>query len=215
MNNYTQRVRDSILPRSVGQTLPEAFEEWSVTERVIDHEQPIETCQLCGQESLRYEFEIKNSLNHNTMWVGSQCIHRFSLSVFEAGRKLSEADAKRKIDRMMAQMKQDCCITTLERLAAAEDNVILRNAVAYFKTKKYLTPKFAWVVLWRLRAQRIDHNPSFFKINLKREQYKADLRAMPHDRVHDIWPALTTSQRELAIRLGHSAPPAVPPTPAQ
>jgi hypothetical protein len=62
------------------------------------------------------------------------------------------------------------------------------------------------------RALRIDHNPPFFKVNRKREQYRADLRAMPQDRDHDIWPALTTFQRQLAIRLGHSAPPpSLPP----
>ena len=211
LHNYPQRVRDSILPKSVGKTLPEAFEEWSVTENVHDNEQPTETCQLCGQESLRYEFEIRNSLTRHTMWVGSQCIKQFSLSVFEAGRKLSAADAERKINRMLDQMRQEFCIKALERLAAAEDNAILKNAVDYFKKNKYLSPKQAWVVLWRLRAQNIEHNPSFFKIDLKHERFKAQLREMPTSRVHDIWAALSSSQRDMAIRFGHSRP--LPPPP--
>ena len=95
MSTYPQRVRDKILPLSVGGTLPEAFEEWSFTERTEDHEQPIETCELCEQEALRYHFEIRNSLTNKTLWVGSQCILKFGLSVFESGRRLSESDASR------------------------------------------------------------------------------------------------------------------------
>jgi hypothetical protein len=89
MRSYPQRVRDNILPLSVGGTLPEAFEEWSFTERTVDHEEAIETCQLCEHEDLRYHFEVKNALTYKTLWVGSQCIMKFNLSVFEQGRRLS------------------------------------------------------------------------------------------------------------------------------
>jgi hypothetical protein len=40
MSRYTQRVCDSILPLSVGDTLLKASEEWYFTEEVVDHEQP-------------------------------------------------------------------------------------------------------------------------------------------------------------------------------
>jgi len=206
MSTYPQRVRESILPLSVGDTLPKAFEEWSVTDNVEDHGRPTESCQLCGQENLRYEFEIRNSLNGNTMWIGSQCIHKFSLSVFEDGRKLSEEDAKKKINRLLEQMRQNACINALDALAASEANDILKNALAYFKKNKYLSPKQAWVVLWKLQQHRIDHNPSFFKIDLKHDKFKSQLREMRTERVHDLWPALTTSQKDMAVRFGHSRP---------
>lgn len=208
MEHYSQRVRNSILPLSIGDTLPKAFEEWSVTENVVDHETPQETCELCGQKSLRYHFEIRNSLNKNTIWVGSQCILRFGLSVFENGRVLSSEDAKKKISRIMDQLRQDACIRALERVAEAEDDSeILTNALNYFKKNKYLSPKQAFVVLWRLNKHRIDHSPSFFKIDLKHDRSKAQLREM-ESRVRVLWPALSSSQREIAIRYGHTPPPA-------
>jgi len=206
MSTYPQRVRDNILPLSVGGTLPEAFEEWSFTERTEDHEQPIETCQLCEQEALRYHFEIRNSLTNKTLWVGSQCILKFGLSVFESGRRLSESDAKKKLERLMQQMRLESCIRALEKLATAEKNEILSNALLYYRKNKYLSPKFAFVVLWRLRSNKIDHSPSFFKINLKRDKYQNDLRSMSLNHVHTIWPALSSSQRDMAIRMGHTAP---------
>ena len=206
MSTYPQRVRDNILPLSVGSTLPEAFEEWSFTERTVDHEQPIETCQLCEQEALRYHFEIRNSLTNKILWVGSQCILKFGLSVFESGRRLSESDAKKKLERLMQQMRLESCMRALEKLAIAEKNEILSNALLYYRKNKYLSPKFAFVVLWRLRSNKIDHSPSFFKINLKRDKYQNDLRSMSLSHVHTIWPALSSSQRDMAIRMGHSAP---------
>lgn len=206
MRNYPQRVRDNILPLSVGSTLPEAFEEWSFTERTIDHEEPIETCRLCDKEELRYHFEIKNALTHKCLWVGSQCILQFNLSVFEQGRRLSPTQSKRKLDRLMQQMRLRSCVNALRKLAASERNEILTNALAYYTENKYLTPKFAFVVLWRLQQHRIDHSPSFFKVNLKRNKYKDDLREMQLSRVHLIWPALSSSQRKMALEMGHSAP---------
>jgi len=206
MSNYPQRVRENILPLSIGKTLPEAFEEWSFTEKTIDHEQAIETCQLCEQESIRYHFEIRNSLTKHVLLVGSQCILKFGISIFENGRRLSETDSKKKLDRLTQKMRLDACIRSLEKLASTEANPILSNALQYYRKNEYLSPKYAFVVLWRLKTNNIDHSPSFFKINLRRDKYKNDLRTMPISHVHVIWPALSSSQREMAIRFGHSAP---------
>jgi hypothetical protein len=126
--------------------------------------------------------------------------------VFEEGRRLSPSDSKKKLDRLMQQMRLESCVKALEKLALTEQNEILTNALAYYKKNKYLTPKFAFVVLWRLQQNRIDHSPSFFKINLRKDRYKVDLREMQTTRVHTIWPALTSAQRKLAIDLGHAAP---------
>jgi hypothetical protein len=190
----------------VGSTLPEAFEEWSFTERTVDHEEPIETCQLCEQEELRYHFEIRNALTKKELWIGSQCILKFNLSVFEDGQRLSSAETKKKLDRLMQQMRLQSCIRALEKLAVAENNDILSNALEFYKKNKYLTPKFAFVVLWRLQRNRIDHSPSFFKVNLKRSKYQLDLQQMQLTRVHTIWPALSSAQRKMALDMGHKAP---------
>lgn len=56
----------------------------------------------------------------------------------------------------------------LQRLAISAQNPILSKALAYYQLSKNLSPKFAFVVFWRLKANQIDHSPSFFKVNLKR-----------------------------------------------
>lgn len=208
MSSYPQRVAANILPLSIAQALPEAFTEWSFADLVEDHEEAQEVCQLCDQEQLRYHFLIRNALNGNSLWIGSRCILKFGISVYDEHRhRLSPEQAKKKLDLLMEQMRLDSCLKALRRLAAAEANKILSSALEYYEKHKVLTPKFAFVVFWRLKTNRIDHSPSFFKISLKRIQHKVDLGAMPADRVHLLWPALSSSQRKTAMEMGHSPPP--------
>lgn len=206
MSTYPHRVADNILPLSVAGTLPEAFKEWYFTGETEDHEQAIEDCELCDQEQLRYHFKIANRYNHKHLWIGSQCILKFKVAVYEDDRLLDEKQTKKKLDTLMKQMRFDACMKALRRLVAEEDNEILGNALDFYQNNKYLTPKFAFVIFWRLKSHRIDHSPSFFKVSLKKDKYKRDLLQMDTKRVHLIWPALSSSQRKLAISMGHTAP---------
>ena len=208
MGGYTQRVRDSILPLSVAGNLPAAFDEWSFTDNTVDHEQPVETCELCGQQDLRYHFEIANHYTDATLWVGSHCILQFDVAVMEKGRRLSPAEAKRHLTKLTQQMQLESCIRTLEQLATKENNPILSGALDYYRKNKKLTPKYAAVVFWKLQAFNIDHHPSFFQIELRRAQHINDLKQMPTARVHRFWTALTTAQRRKAVEVGHTSPQA-------
>ncbi|HKX31992.1 MAG TPA: hypothetical protein VJ302_30170 [Blastocatellia bacterium] len=206
MAAYTQRVRDNILPLSVAATLPEAFEEWSFTENVQDHEEANESCQLCDHEQLRYHFEIRNALTDHRLWVGSKCILQFGISVFENNQRLDNATAKKKLARLTEQMRLESCLRALQALADSENNPILLNALNYYRSNKHLTPKFAAVVFWKLREHRIDHKASFFKVTLRRDQHKDDLRRMQPWQISAIWPALSVSQRRLAESMGIEPP---------
>jgi hypothetical protein len=208
IQTYSQRVRQSILPLSLADTLPKAFEEWRFTRNAVDHEEPCKTCELCGQEGLRYHFEIGNAYTDHTLQVGSHCILQFNLAVYdEDGWRLSPKDAKKKLDRLTEQLRLESCIRALEKLARVEDSDILQNALAYYRKNKKLTPKQAFVVFWRLRHHRIDHAPSFFKIALKKKRYMKDFKNMETRRVHFFWEVLTPAQRKQAVALGHAPPP--------
>jgi len=186
--------------------LPSAFDEWAFTENTVDHESPIETCELCGQQDLRYHFEIANGYTSATLWVGSHCILQFDVAVLEKGRRLSPTEAKRHLTKLTQKMQLESCVRALEQLAAQEDNPILSGALEYYRRKKKLTPKYAAVIFWKLQAFRIDHHPSFFKIELRRDKHIEDLRQMPTRRVHRFWGALSTTQRRKAQELGHISP---------
>jgi hypothetical protein len=203
---YSQRVRETILQRSVGGTLPEAFEEWFFTNETIDHEIADQQCELCGKSELRYHFAIANRYTHHRLWVGSHCILQFEIAVYEDGEQLDPADARRHLTKLRQRMQLDFCIKALTKLSQSENNPILTGALDYYKRKKKLTPKFAFVVFWKLQDHGIEHQPSFFQIELKRQKHQDDLRIMETDRVHRFWHALSPSQRKKAQELGHVPP---------
>ena len=101
----------------------------------------------------------------------------------------------------------EACIKALEKVVVKEDNQILRGALDYYKKNSYLTPKYAFVVLWRLTANGVIYTPSFFKIRLNKTCFKNDLKNMSQHKINTLWPALSDSQRKLAVRLGHDSPP--------
>ena len=206
MSNYRKQVADRILPLSISSTVPEAFREWTYSGSTHDFEAPIETCELCGQEKLRYHFEIENQHNGNRLDVGSECILRFEVPIYEAGRELSPSEARSLLKQHIKQMRLESCIRALEKLAETEDNRILEGALSYYRRNKKLTPKQANVVFWRLQKHQIDHDASFFAVRLDKQNYVDDLTEMPTPRVHRFWKALSQSQRKKAIEIGHRPP---------
>lgn len=206
MDPHLRRVAENILPLSAAGTLSDAFKEWHFSGETVDHEMPNETCQLCDKEGLRYHFEIRNDHTGHRLDVGSECILKFQVAVFEQGLELSPEEARKALTGRMRQMRLESCLRALERLAAAEANDILANALTYYRLHNALTPKFANVVFWRLQANKIDHDPSFFKVRLDRENFVADLRDMKLRNVQRIWKALTSAQRKKAEELGHKPP---------
>ena len=205
-DSYPLRVRENILPLSLANNLPEAFGEWFFTERIHDHETPDADCELCNQEELRYHFQIKNEYTEKELWVGSSCILKFGLSVFDEGKLLDKKNTKKKLAALTKKMQLESCIKALETLADKEGGGILQGALDYYKREKRLTPKQAFVVFWRMQERGIDHCPSFFKIALRRDQHKYDLQKMSTYKVHKFWKALTPSQRKLAQARGHKPP---------
>lgn len=104
--------------------------------------------------------------------------------MFQDGKRLDASGARKKLNRLMQQMRLDSCIKVLTKLAAIEENEILANSLQYYKKNKFLTPKFANVVFWRMNEHKTDYSPTFFKIQLSKAKYKEVLKNMPIGRVH-------------------------------
>lgn len=211
---YLMRVAKNILPLSVSDSLPEAFQEWFFTEEICDHGESVVDCELCEKTELRYHFKIENENTSKSLWVGSSCILKFDVAVYEdrlsevngARKKLDRVGAKKKLDALTKKMQKDACLKFLYELAESEKNDIFLNAIKYYEKNGSLTPKYARVIFWRLHENNVEYHPSFFKIELKKDKHKNDLREMETYQVHHFWWALTSSQRKIAERLGHFPP---------
>ena len=80
MSNWAERASASLLPLSRASTLGAALKEWTYTGRFFDLEAADGTCELCGQQELRYHFEIENGDTSASLLVGSECIKRFEIA---------------------------------------------------------------------------------------------------------------------------------------
>lgn len=66
-----------------------ALDEWQYTDECweLDYD---EECELCGQSNLRNKFRIKNTLNNETLDIGSVCIIKFEIKVQNNGAVITD-----------------------------------------------------------------------------------------------------------------------------
>lgn len=86
--------------------------QWVATGQYEDLEQGCEDCELCDKESIRYKFEIRNTINDKRLWVGSSCITHFAkagLSYQEAGQftPMSQIDSLFTINEMVNKTEKE------------------------------------------------------------------------------------------------------------
>lgn len=86
--SWISRAKDNLFKLSVEQNdFIEATKEF-VYIGLVDNEDASYSCELCDHPNIRYEYTIKNTLNNNSMIVGSECINKFIDSVEEEGSML-------------------------------------------------------------------------------------------------------------------------------
>lgn len=97
------REANNILPLSIEKkSVSIAFKEWQFRGVTKDMGIASACCELCDQEKLRYQFQIQNKYTRNKLWVGSSCIFKFSIEVFnELGLLLDNSEAKRHLSGIM------------------------------------------------------------------------------------------------------------------
>jgi|SRR6185437_1860839 len=88
--NWARNAENNLLPLSREQhNFALALTEWHYTGNTHDLEEPVEACELCEHPDIRYQFEIVNRHTHQTLLVGSECIHKFEIgAIDEAGALL-------------------------------------------------------------------------------------------------------------------------------
>lgn len=207
---YTDEMKQKILPQSVSEDIVEAVKEWSFAGKTVDHGKPCENCQICSQKDLRYHFYIENKKNGNVLKVGSSCILKFSIPVYEDGKLLTLAETKKALNEHKKKMHHKACVRSIEKLIPSIENEklkgIVKNALKYYRKNKILTPRFAHLLIWQLKSNKVHHNPKYFKIKLNSDLCKDGLRDLIKEdyKVKLIWPSLTSSQKKIALRMGYN-----------
>lgn len=209
---WAARVCVNLFPLSVEQhDLSKALKEWAWTGGHVDHgENAYELCEMCDKTPLRYHFQIENGHTKIRLWVGSECIKRFGVdAIDDDGQRLSGAAAKAKVDKVRSKMIDDArkgrVLEAINAVIDLEDRdyilSILQRCLADHEAGKALSPKLMSTLGWRLRALKIPHNPRDFRVAMRRDKHKIDLRKLDDFKVRGLIPYLSASQREILYEM--------------
>lgn len=197
------RVSDNIFPLSVEKfDIRKALAEWRYEGEMYDLEVAEEVCEICGHQNIRYQFEIVNKYNNNTMLIGSECITKFEIPVLsEEGYVLSNREAKRKVNRdrskLVTEAKEKHVINSLVRLSALDKEFDIESFIQYFKQRKAFTPNQLAALIWRLDKAKIEYNKSNFKLIITRNREKQQLNDMEEWKLKKILPCMSSTQKKL------------------
>ena len=203
--NWMERVKRNVFPVSNEKyNIRKALDEWEYEGSMYDVEIADEICELCGQPNIRYQFEIINVLNNNSLLIGSECITRFKISVIDqSGKKMSFEEAKKKVmkdkSRLVTEAKEKRVLNTLVALAAKDNEFNIENFIQYYKERKAFTPNQLALLISRLERQRIDFKKSHFKLTIKRNREKEQLLIIEDWKLRRIWDCLSNSQKQFVL----------------
>lgn len=201
MSDWLQRAASSIIPLSQSKAVGPAMKEWFYTGRFYDLEELAGTCELCGQQDLRYHFEIANHFTSATLLVGSECIKRFDISgVDEHGRYLDAAKTGKLVDRHRRGLVEDArkrrVMTCLLKLEQITDDFQASSFLEFVDEKGAFTPRQVAMLFWRLSSAGVEYRPTDWKVRLRRESDYCQLRTMKPAAFKRVMAAFSPAQKK-------------------
>ena len=206
MNEWLERVKHSIFPRSIErQDIRKALQEWFYTGDCHDLEQPIEDCELCGHPDIRYQFTILNRNTKEILLIGSECVTRFDIPALgKDGVILSTKETKKVVSKdrrkLITNAKERRMIQALIELKKKEEDFNIDSFISYYKDRGAFTPKQLSVLFWRFDKYDIERCPADFKLTIKRNREKEQLLALKDFQIQAILPCLSPTQRSYLER---------------
>lgn len=201
MTGWAERAAASLLPLSRASSLGAALREWSYTGHFYDLETTEGICQLCGQQDLRYHFEIHNTHTEATLLVGSECIKRFEITgIDERGRRLDADATGRMVDRHRRGLVEDArkqrVMTALLKLSQKVPDFDAWSFIEFVDDKGAFTPNQVAMIFWRLGSAGIEYRPTDWKVRMRRDSDLNQLRTMKPAAFKRVGAALSASQRK-------------------
>jgi len=201
MTSWAERASASLLPLSLARTLAAALKEWAYTGRFFDLETTDGTCELCGQQELRYHFEIENGKTDASLLVGSECIKRFEImGIDEQGRRLDATETGKLVDRHRRGLVEDArkqrVMTALLKLGQKLPDFDAHNFIDFVDDKGAFTPNQVAMIFWRMGSAGVEYRPTDWKVRLRRDSDLNQLRTMKPAALTRVMAALTNAQRQ-------------------
>ena len=202
MSQFLEASKRNLLPLSQENTnFNLALREWEHNGEVVDHLTPEEVCELCNHANLRYHFAIVNRLTNESLQVGSSCIEKFNITVFdEEGNALTGADRKKKLKNTVTLKQKEMMLEPLYMLYQAyqskhRDTDHIQKDIRELKKKDGLSPQKLLSLFRQLQQSDIFYVPQLYKITLRSTENKQALAEMSDYDRGLIWLSLSPQQR--------------------
>jgi hypothetical protein len=201
MSNWAERASAALLPHSIAPTLGVAIREWFYTGNFLDLETNDGVCELCGQQDLRYHFEIENRQTQADLLVGSECIKRFDIGgVDEMGNRLDAATTGKLVDRhrrgLVENARKQRVMTALLKLGHAAPDFDAMSFIDFVDDKGAFTRNQVAMVFWKFDTFCIEYRPTDWKVRMRRDSDIGQLRTMKPAAFRRVYAALSGAQKE-------------------
>lgn len=212
-SGWVRRVERNIFPLSEEKSeLIKAMREWLYhgvmndlheNERGGADEERWADCELCDHPNIRYQFEIKNQHNQNSLLIGSECITKFDggIQVVDTdGNLVSGEAAKRKVDqdrnKLIQAAQTRSVINSIIKIGQQDDKFDFEGFVKQYQNKGSFTPKQIALLEWKLNENGISHKPGYFKMSMRKNAHKDQLEKMEDWKLRKIWRYLSPHQKK-------------------
>lgn len=200
--SWARSVANNILPISIEKSnLQRALSEWEYRGDAYDIGSAAETCQLCDHPDIRYQFEIVNKHNGNSLLVGSECINKFSgISVLDAeGNALAPEIARKKVSKdrrkLITDAKTRSLLNSLVQLSQKEQDFDIASFEEDYKKRGAFTPKQLATLIWRFEKHKVPFNKFYFNIYIRRDKDKEALLSLQAFQIRKMWDCLSATQK--------------------
>jgi hypothetical protein len=206
--HWVAKVKRNLFASSVEQKdIEKALEEWRYTGDCVVTKDAV--CELCGQPYLHYHFQIRNLLKSNELWIGSECIKRFSaedtksIQFFDnyGNRITDERLIIKTVNKQMVDLKKDKKVQEVLELLSDLYNKTLESTLNelfdQYSNKEYLTPiQMLWLDNY-FSENNIEVNPHIFNVNLSNRFYLDQVFTRSADSIMRLEKYLTRDQKEI------------------
>jgi hypothetical protein len=102
---------------------------------------------------------------------------------------------------LIQRAEHKSAVTSLLQLAKLDTAFEIDDFIAYYNENKAFTPKQLALLIWRMSHFRIAYNQRHFRMKIRRNREKGQLRQMDATKLQAIWPCMTDTQRRWYV--GH------------
>lgn len=206
MTNWQAIATKNLVSQSVKTTdFDIARKEWYVTEKVIDSYvsgcATLPACELCHHEKIRWQFEIQNKINKNTLLVGSTCITKFDIPATNSEATFFHGKIRDKLLAFRVQtiknqyIKDHISVLLNQSKNTEENNKTIQEIEIFWTAHNCFTPKMAFDFVNICTQNKIDIQEIEINVTLRKIDYRLEIL---HMKVHEyklIVPYLDKNQK--------------------